>query len=52
MTGFFKNVVIDIPSIEEQKSLVEMFDRAEIYKDKINLIQAKIQNLLNKEIQV
>ena len=52
MTGFFKNVVIDIPSIEEQRSLVELFDRAEIYKDKINSIQTKIQNLLNKEIQV
>ncbi len=51
MTGFFKNVVIDIPSIEDQRSLVELFDRAEIYKNRIHSIQSKIQNLLNKEIQ-
>lgn len=52
MTGFFNNVIIDIPSIEEQLELVEMYEKAETLNKKILSIQSKIKNLLSKEIQV
>ncbi len=51
MTGFFNNVIIDIPSIEEQLKLVEMYEKAETLNNKICQIQNKLKNLLNKEIQ-
>lgn len=51
MTGFFNNVIIDIPSIEEQLELVEMYEKAETLNKKICQLQKKLKSLLNKEIQ-
>ena len=52
MTGFFNNVIIDIPSIEEQLELVDMYEKAETLNKKICQLQKKLKSLLNKEIQV
>lgn len=51
MTGFFKNVVIDIPSMKDQKRLVEMYEKAEWLIMQINCIRTRIKRLISKEIQ-
>lgn len=50
MTGFFNNVVIDIPDYDEQLNIVRLYEKAEILKSKINRITDKLSILLNKEI--
>lgn len=50
MTGFFKNVVIDIPDYDEQLNVVRLYEKAERLKKRIDEIDKKISNLLEKEI--
>lgn len=50
MTGFFKNVVIDIPDYSEQMQIVEMYDKAERLKNKIESLRQKMDILLSKEV--
>lgn len=49
MTGFFKNVEIDIPSIKEQNRLVDLWSMAEMYLERINNIQTSFNALVSKE---
>jgi hypothetical protein len=50
MTGFFNNVIIDIPDYDEQLNIVRLYEKAEILKSKIKRITDKLSILLNKEI--
>lgn len=50
MTGFFKNVTIDIPDYDEQMRIVKMYERAEDLKDKIEHVRGRIEELFDKEI--
>jgi restriction endonuclease S subunit len=50
MTGFFKNVKIDIPSYEEQLELVKTYDYLESLQTKIEGIQVKIAQLFTRQI--
>lgn len=50
MTGFFKNVIIDIPDFEEQLKIVQLYEKAEIMRNKVSAISARLSSLLKKEI--
>jgi len=50
MTGFFKAVKIDIPSIKEQERLVNLWSIAEKHMERINNIQLSFDTLISKEI--
>lgn len=50
MSGFFENVVIDIPDYEEQLEIVRLYEKAEQLKGKIDYLTNKFSKLLNKEI--
>ncbi len=50
MTGFFKNVKIDIPSYEEQLELVKIYDYFELLQIRIEGIQTKIAQLFTRQI--
>ncbi|MBO7556995.1 MAG: N-6 DNA methylase [Bacteroidaceae bacterium] len=50
MTGFFKNVIIDIPDFDEQLKIVRLYEKAENMKNKISSLSAKLSSLLKKEI--
>jgi hypothetical protein len=50
MTGFFKAVKIDIPSIKEQEMLVNLWSIAEKHMERINNIQLSFDTLMSKEI--
>lgn len=50
MTGFFKNVYIDIPDYNEQLNIVKLYEKVEEMKRKITDINEKYMLLLNKEI--
>ena len=50
MTGFFKQVRIDIPYIEEQKKLVEIYDKLSVIQDLTNQLNDSISKSLDKQI--
>ena len=50
MTGFFENVVIDIPDYDEQLEIVHLYKKAEDMKKRICQLTDKLSVLLNKEI--
>ena len=50
MTGFFKNVIIDIPDFDEQLKIVRLYEKAEDMKNRVSNISAKLSSLLKKEI--
>ena len=52
MTGFFDNVIIDIPAESEQKRLVQLVDEAQKCDDLILTVQQKLDSLLKKEIDL
>lgn len=52
MTGFFEYVNIDIPSIEEQKEVVNRFDTILKQEEKISNLKDKINIFLNKEFVI
>lgn len=49
-TGFFKEVKVDIPSIEEQLELTEKYDQLELLKAQVENILAKIDHLFTRQI--
>lgn len=49
-TGFFSNTVIDLPSIEEQNEVANLYEKTEKKLDGINKFIDKINTLFNKEI--
>ena len=50
MTGFFEDVVIDIPSYEEQLNLVEKYGKLELLQAKIEGTLKKIDRLFVRQI--
>jgi len=50
MTGFFKNTVIDIPSLKEQLELAKKFDYLESLQARITSVLVKIDGLFTREI--
>ena len=50
MTGFFKNVIIDIPDFDEQLKIVRLYEKAEDMKNRVSIVSAKLSSLLKKEI--
>lgn len=52
MTGFFKDVKIDIPLIEYQEKIVYQWEKAEYLYKKITEIQTNFENLISKEISI
>lgn len=51
-TGFFSEVSIDIPSIEEQRRLVAAVGIAEEYSRRLKEIQRRLSDLLSKEVDM
>ena len=49
-TGFFENVEIDIPSILEQKIIVDYYDKIVKVKSTLNSIKEKYERLLMREV--
>ena len=45
MTGFFKEVKIDIPSLKEQRIVVDVYDKFEGSEQRINLIRNKLEDI-------
>ena len=50
MTGFFRNVKIDIPSREEQDKIVKIYEALNKMIDKIEIIKTKFIELSKREI--
>ena len=50
MTGFFEEANVDIPSLEKQNRLVEVYERIEGLKQKIDVIHQLINNLRDKQL--
>lgn len=50
MTGFFEHTLIDIPDIEEQLKIVNLFDEINQRLDSIAKIEEMYLQLLNKEV--
>jgi restriction endonuclease S subunit len=50
MTGFFQNVVIDIPDYTEQMKIVEEYEKPERYEIRIKEINEEIHKLTSKVI--
>ena len=50
MTGFFNNVVIDIPDYKEQLRIVRLYKEAEEMKEKIGQLTDNLSELLKKRI--
>lgn len=51
-TGFFENVTIDIPSLEEQQELIDTVSKAQKLAEQLDLAQRRLNALLNKEIDL
>lgn len=51
MTGFFKNVLIDIPSYQNQLKVVEIYEKAEGLIKKISKLLLLFNRLLEREIK-
>jgi len=49
-SNFFKHARIDIPSIEEQETIVNKFEIIKRYEQIIISILREIKNILNREI--
>jgi len=52
MTGFFEDVIIDIPSYKEQLELVEEYDRLELLQANLQSILAQIDQIFTKQIVI
>lgn len=52
MTGFFKQVKIDIPDIEEQKSLVDIYDKLTYVQDILSNLDFSVSKLFDKQVIV
>lgn len=52
MTGFFKHVKIDIPSMPEQEYVVRLYEQIENRINAIQRIEEQVNELLCKEVQI
>ena len=52
MTGFFKQVKIDIPDIEEQKPLVDIYDKLTYVQDVLSNLDFSVSKLFDKQVIV
>lgn len=52
MTGFFKQVKIDIPDIEEQKSLINIYDKLTYVQDILSNLDFSVSKLFDKQVIV
>lgn len=52
MTGFFDNVLLDIPAEVEQKRLVRLVEEAQRCEDMLLAVQQRLGSLLEKEIDL
>ncbi|MFX0132960.1 MAG: N-6 DNA methylase [Candidatus Hodarchaeota archaeon] len=50
MTGFFNNVIIDIPDYKEQLEIIDQYEKLELYENKTKEIYNKINDLKKKSI--
>jgi hypothetical protein len=50
MTGFFKNELVDIPSIKEQNEIIELYDKLDGYEIKFRKINNGIENIFSKTL--
>lgn len=50
MTGFFKNVIIDIPSYKEQMKIVKKFEKIERLEKSMKYMVKKIENIFQKQL--
>jgi restriction endonuclease S subunit len=50
MSGFFKNVIIDVPSYKEQLEIVKKYDYLDSLQTKIMNTLVNIDRLFNREI--
>lgn len=50
MTGFFEDVVVDIPSYEEQLEIVIKYDSLDLLENSIHGTLAKIDQLLSRQV--
>lgn len=50
MTGFFKNVTIDIPSYEEQMGIVKEYEKLEHLENFMKQTDKKIENIFQRQI--
>lgn len=48
MTGFFENVMIDIPTFDEQIRIVDLYDKINEYEIKLHEINDKIESIFTK----
>ncbi len=52
MTGFFKEVKIDIPSLDEQRNIVVIYDTLNDFFDATKSINDKIANIFNRQLLI
>lgn len=52
MTGFFKQVKIDIPDIEEQKFLVDIYDKLTYVQSILSNLDFSVSKLFDKQVIV
>lgn len=50
MTGFFKNITIDIPSHDEQMEIVKEYDKLEKLENIMKQMDIKIENIFQRQI--
>ena len=50
MTGFFNEVIIDIPNYDEQLKIVRLYEKAEDMRNSIGQLSDRLSTLLKKEI--
>lgn len=51
-TGFFKNMKVDLPSIDEQKKVLKVYEKLEQLEKKLGNIKNRIESLFTKQILV
>lgn len=50
MTGFFKNVIIDIPSYKEQMKIVKEYEKIERLEKSMKHVVKRIENIFQKQL--
>jgi len=51
-TGFFKNMKVDLPSIDEQKKVLKVYEKLEQLEKKLSNLKNGIESLFTKQISV
>ncbi len=50
MSGFFANIVLEIPELDEQLKIVAEYEKLEKLMDKIKAIEARVNQLMEKTV--